>query len=509
MKTLATITALYEAIRRIGLSDDLDQLLDEVLEQAQELIGFDHCALMLYDPERELLGVKRVRGYGERASEVCRIELRRGEGLSGWAVEHGTAVRVNDVSRDPRYVAGLRAAKSNLAVPLIVAHEVAGVINVESDRRNAFTQEHEKLLTVLGSQVALAILAARARERLQRRIRELNALYRISQLAAAQDRLEDTLSAILAVTEELVPEGQVAILLQDDTNRCLRVAQARGYEEGVELLRIPFGQGVTGRCAEEGTVQLVNDVRSNADYIPGVAGARSEIALPLKVEGRVIGVLNAESLTPDAYEEDHVRALGVIAQQAAIVIRSAQLNEEARRLAITDPLTGLHNRRHFVQALDDHLRRARRYRSRMALLMIDADCLKATNDTHGHLVGDRALQQVAGVLRGAFRDTDEVSRIGGDEFAALLLEADGERGEAIGRRIQEAVRTIDLRDEEGRAVRVTVSIGIALFPECGTEGRDLLREADRALYEAKRAGRDALVVADVSPPTAEAAASPA
>lgn len=496
MSELTSLTSLYEGTRRIGLSDSLSDVLDTVLEQAQELIGFDHCALMLYDPETEVLSVRRVRGYGDRSADVLRLRLRKGEGLSGWAVAHRQAVRVNDVTQDPRYVVGLQEARSNLAVPLIVLHEVAGVINVESERPDAFTEEHEKLLTVLGSQAALAILAARARERLQRRIGQLNALYRISQLAAAQDRLEDTLASILAVTEELVTEGQVAILLVDEETRSLVVRDARRSAGESGGVRIPLGQGITGKCAASGEVIVVDDVHQEPAYLEGVAGARSQVALPLKVEGRVIGVLNAEAPTAGAYSPDQVRALSVVAHQAAAVIRSAQLNEEARRLAVTDPLTGLHNRRYFVDKLEEHLQRARRYGHSMALVLADADSLKALNDRHGHLTGDRALQVFADMLRQSLRDTDELARIGGDEFAALLLEAGEERATTVVERLRQGLRQARLLSETGEPLDLSLSVGVALFPGHGSDARRLLQLADQALYRAKRSARSALVLVD-------------
>lgn len=489
MGHLGTLKALYEATRSIGLADDLDGLLDDVLRRAQELIGFDHGALMLYEESDRSLRVRRVRGYGDRAEDVRGLVLPLGTGLTGWAAAHREAVRVPDVREDPRYVAGLPECRSNLAVPLVVANEVAGVINVESERCDAFTAEHEKLLTVLGSQAALAILAARARGRLRERIQELDALFRISQLASNPGDLEGILDAILEVTEELVPEGRVALLLRDRTTDCLRVRAARGYLDGVELLRIPPGVGITGRCVELGHPVVVPDIREDPGYIPGIEGARCEIALPLKVEGKVIGVLNAESSRPAAYPQDQVRVLTVIAHQAAVVIRSSELNEEARRLAITDALTGLHNRRYFVDKLEEHLGRARRYDQRLGLILVDSDHLKSVNDEHGHLTGDRALQTVADALRSAFRETDELARIGGDEFAAVLLEAGPDRTRALLSRFRETVRDLTISTPSGAPIRVSVSAGIAFFPDDGTTATELLRAADLALYGAKREGR--------------------
>jgi diguanylate cyclase (GGDEF)-like protein len=495
MSDLASLTALYDSARRIGLSDSLDQLLENILDQAQDLIGFDHCALMLYDAHTGRLSVRKVRGYGERAGTVLSLGLSRGEGLSGWAAEHRQAVRVSDVSGDSRYVTGLKECRSNLAVPLVVANEVAGVLNVESESLDAFTEAHEKLLTVLGSQAALAILASRARERLRQRIDQLNAVYRISQLASGQDDLDATLASILEVTEELIPDGHVALLLIDEASRSLVVRAARNYREGVELLQIPLGEGVTGRCALSGEVVVADDLAAEQNYIVGVEGARSEIAIPLKVEGRVIGVLNAESQTAHAYGEDRIRPLSVIAQQAAVVIRAAQLNEEARLLAVTDPLTGLHNRRYFVDKLEEHLARAARYGEELALVFVDSDHLKLINDRHGHLSGDRSLQAVAQVMRDALRSSDELARIGGDEFAALLLDAGPDRALAVSERLQRFVRGLGLTSDQGDLIPLTISIGVALFPSDGADAMSLLREADQALYRAKDRGRDRLALA--------------
>lgn len=490
MNELQTLTALYHATCRIGLSDNLDELIEAVLGHARELLRFDHLAILLYEPDSGRLRVSRAIGYHGNEAEVRTLTLPRGRGLCGWAVEHRQAVNLGDVTRDPRYVAGLPDCRSNLVVPLLVSNQIAGVFNVESREEHAFSETDEKLLTVLGSQAGLAILAHRARERLQQRIDQLNALYRISQLASGQDDLDTTLAAILSVTEELVPDGHVAVLLLDEASRSLAVRASRGYSEGVQLLRIPVGRGLTGRCAETGEVEIAGDVSAVADYIEGVRGARSEIALPLKVEGRVIGVLNAESETPAAYTEDHVQPLQVVAQQAAVVIRAAQLNEEMRRLAVTDPLTGLHNRRFFVEKLDDHVRRAQRYGDELALLLIDCDRLKHINDVHGHLSGDRALQAVADVMKITLRESDVLARLGGDEFAALLVEADRDRAEAVVGRLRRTIASLKLMSDEGGQIELSASVGMALFPEAGAGANALMREADVALYDAKRASQD-------------------
>ena len=296
MSELAVLTDLYDATRAIGLADSLDQVIDDILDRAQELIGFEHCALMLRDEADGQLTVERIRGYGDRADAVLGMTIEQGEGLSGWAAERRQAVRVGDVKGDPRYLQGLREARSNLAVPLVVGNEVPGVINVESERPDAFTERHEKLLTVLGAQAALAILAGRARHRLQERLSQLDALYRISRLASRMRDLDETLRRILAITRRIAPEGQVAILLLEPEGH-LRVRAAEGYKEGVEELTIPLGEGITGHCAATQETVVVDEV----DARPlGLAPRWGEYRVPLPDDGRkhTVKLTSRECLQP-------------------------------------------------------------------------------------------------------------------------------------------------------------------------------------------------------------------
>lgn len=492
---LSALSDLYEATRSVGLSDTLDDTVDDVLDRAQELIGFEHCALMLLDRSAGELTVERVRGYDDKVDEIRGMTIGLGEGISGWAAEQRSAARVGDVTRDPRYIQGLPEARSNLAVPLVVGNEVAGVINVESERTNAFTEEHEMLLTVLGTQAALAILAARARRRLRDRIDHLDALFRISRLASREQDLDRTLRRILDITSEITPQGQVALLLRTEDDD-LEVRAAEGYRESVTDLTIPIGEGTTGRCAATGETVVVDDVREDPDYIPGVSGGRSEIAVPLRVEDRVIGVLDAEATVPGAFGEEEERTLSVVAQQVAAVVHTIQLHERTREMAVTDPLTGLHNRRYFVTRLESQLRRAERYDEELALLLLDCDDLKRVNDEFGHYCGDRALELVADLLRRSLRESDERARLGGDEFACLLLSADGARARRVARRLRDAFAESRIESEDGELIDVSVSIGGALYPRDARNLEGLIRRADDALYTAKRRGAGELEIPD-------------
>jgi len=497
-KALGTLDALYESTRALGLHDTLEELLAEVLERARELIGFEHAAVMLLDEESGRLTVEHLSGYGDQAEEIRRTSLASGQGLAGWAAANRESVRVGDVSQDPRYVSGLEEAQSNLAVPLIIGNRVAGVINVESERLDAFTPEHEKMLTVLGTHAALGILTFQTQAALRQRIDQLSALYRISNMASQAGALGATLNSMLEIAAEVLPQGEAAILLLDESNKTLRVAAGQGYQSAVRFLEIPVGQGITGRCAQTGVTQVVHDIDGLEDeeaYIPGVPGARSEVAVPLIADGMIIGVFNAESVQPHAFNDEHVQTLTVIARQAAEVIRSAQLLQETRRLAVTDALTGLFNRRHFNQQLEENVSRAARYDEPLALIFLDVDHFKSVNDRFGHHAGDRCLQALARTLRENVRDSDQIARIGGEEFAVLLIRADRELALSIAERLRDRIDDLIIEEDPPLPVHLTASLGIAFFREDGDDPRSLMRSADRALYTAKRLGRNRVVIA--------------
>jgi diguanylate cyclase (GGDEF)-like protein len=166
-----------------------------------------------------------------------------------------------------------------------------------------------------------------------------------------------------------------------------------------------------------------------------------------------------------------------------------RVETELQHLSVHDPLTGLLNRRGFEIELDRHDARVRRYGPAGALFVIDLDGLKAVNDTDGHDAGDEALTGVAEVLRARLRATDAIARLGGDEFAVLLPQADETAATRVAESVVHLIRSRSL-ESDGAARNLRASIGVVLFDEASPSGRDLLADADRAMYAAKIAGGD-------------------
>jgi diguanylate cyclase (GGDEF)-like protein len=196
----------------------------------------------------------------------------------------------------------------------------------------------------------------------------------------------------------------------------------------------------------------------------------------------------------DEFDEADLDTLRTFAGQAAVAVDNVRVHEEAQRLSVTDSLTGLFNHRSLRDVLKRESERAGRFGRRLAVLVLDLDHFKEINDRHGHAAGDAVLVEFAQRLRHEIREVDVAFRQGGEEFALLLPETDEVGGVAVAERLGEAIRRVPIEINENH-VTVTVSIGVAVFPDHAKSGPAVLRAADEALYAAKTAGRDTFRVA--------------
>jgi two-component system cell cycle response regulator len=214
------------------------------------------------------------------------------------------------------------------------------------------------------------------------------------------------------------------------------------------------------------------------------------ISVPLRTGAGVLGVLNLyDRVDGQPFDDADLETIQSFAGQAAVAIDNVLLHQEAQRLSVTDALTGLGNYRFFQQNLAREVDRAARFGRPLSLLMLDLDRFKQVNDAHGHQVGDAVLMQVADRIREEVREVDVVARYGGEEFVVVLPETGEEGAQQLAGRVCERIRGVPLHTSAGD-LEVTVSIGVAVYPEHGDSPSSLVRAADQALYVAKREGRD-------------------
>jgi diguanylate cyclase (GGDEF)-like protein len=218
-------------------------------------------------------------------------------------------------------------------------------------------------------------------------------------------------------------------------------------------------------------------------------------AEPLKAgDPAVLGTLVLGSTCAGVFDQERMRQLELVALQAGESVLRARLFDATERLATTDGLTGLTNHRTFQGRLDEHLHSAQRYGRKVSLVICDIDHFKSVNDTYGHPVGDQVLKGVAKVLAKEARTTDVVARYGGEEFALVMPETDTAGAMVIAERIRERIGKLVTETEQG-PLRVTMSLGVATYPQDAELKAELVERADGCLYHAKRHGRNQCVAA--------------
>jgi diguanylate cyclase (GGDEF)-like protein len=218
---------------------------------------------------------------------------------------------------------------------------------------------------------------------------------------------------------------------------------------------------------------------------------RSQMVAPMLSQGKVVGALETKSRKVGGFSLQDQRTFSILASSAGMAIENALLHQKTEELTITDELTGIYNYRFFVQKLEDELKRAKRYHQPLSLLMIDIDWFKKYNDNYGHLFGNQILRTLTGVIKSCIRDVDILSRYGGEEFVVILPQTSKEDAKNIGERIRQKVEQFEFKDNaETLLVKLTVSLGLATYPENGEAEEELTAKVDQALYLAKGKGKN-------------------
>jgi len=325
---------------------------------------------------------------------------------------------------------------------------------------------------------------------------------------------EDLQEVLRRIVECLVRNLPVAIasiiLLDDDGSHFIEEVWAGDLDLYPSELAHgwPVSVGAAGRCARTGQAQLINDVDSDPDYVPGNTAVRSEYLVPIRHRERLHGVLNIESTRADFFHPETRAVFDAIAAQVAGAIHLARVvaeleaaNRKLELLSMSDGLTGIANRRCFDERIAAAWEWLAAEGTELALLLVDADAFKPLNDAHGHLYGDECLRELARLCtRFAQGPDDLVARFGGEEIVLLLPGRDLAQAAALGETLRRDVEAAEMVHENSQvAPYVTVSIGVsAVRPGPAHSPEMLIDAADRALYAAKAQGRNRVVARAIS-----------
>ena len=434
--------SVLNEIARIANHDlELRPMLQRITDTLARTFGWEFVALVTVSDDRRTFLCEAL-----TSSVPTEVHVGYGRPLgSGVVGEVAAAQRpllLDDVREHANYVETLPGGLSELCVPLFHSGQLVAILNLESTRLAAFHNELPLLLTV-AEQIAPAIANARLYSELQERAGLMAMMSELSRTALEATDLEQLLQRVIEYIRARFPIDVIATLGES------------------EMRETTF-----------------EDIALN---------------VPIIHHGATLGVLRFEARADDAFTPANVLAFEAIADQIAGAINLASIrhdleeaNARLQRLSMLDGLTGIANRRHFDEALNVEWRRSIRSHAPLSLLMIDIDAFKPYNDAHGHQAGDECLRHVGALLAELLhRAGDLVARYGGEEFAVLLPETDAGHARQVAEMLRERVAA---------AAQVTISIGLStIVPELATAAFVLVADADAALYEAKRSGRNRVV----------------
>ncbi|MEX1170603.1 MAG: EAL domain-containing protein [Chloroflexota bacterium] len=499
-RTLAArLRVIAELAARLSRLQDVPGIAHTIVAETRQLIDYDTIRVYRVDTDTGWCEPIAFQGDGGATDRDGRpLRVRVGEGLTGWVAEHGQAIRLADAGQDPRAITpeSSGAPASALLVPMIYEQTVHGVLVVSKDGLDQFDADDETTLAIFAGYAAHAIVNATSMQKLQRQQIELeHQLEGQRRLLEVNERLLSTLEPagvldlIADSLKAIVPYDSLTVYRADREAGVRRAVIARDrFAELILAHESPLGIGISGWVIDHGEAVCANQAHLDprSVQVPGTPfEPEAMIVVPLLVDGLPIGTLNIGRMgeAEAAFSPNEFELTQLFAGQASIALQNAEIHGAVRIRADQDALTGLRNHGSFQRELGDAVAGGGRP---FSILMLDMDAFKAFNDACGHPAGDSLLAAIAHAMTGATRDGDRLYRYGGDEFAAILPGADRNAAHDVAERIRRAV--VDLSTKTGGPT-VTISVGVACYPDDGLTKDALVGVADRAMYLAKPTGR--------------------
>jgi len=398
---------------------------------------------------------------------------------------------------------GIGAGAAAIAVPVLEGPHLRGVLC--ADRPTPFADDARELLVDAAAQLVRAVQAEQVFRAVERAKYEHERFFQATALLGRALTPEQVMETAFDAAAAIVECDAAAITLYDRDKSRHRVAAVR-LRPGTEPL---LDAAALAGLEFKDNAGLAAMVVKNRHYLPAggeprevtapiytkrvkLDEARSLLVLPLVAADEAIGTLMLAARAEKRFGADVREMLGVIATQVAVSLQNGLLYKRMETMATTDGLTGLTNHRTFQDRFAQLLDRAERHGHHAALLLCDVDFFKKVNDNYGHPVGDEVLRRVARVLEQVARKIDITARYGGEEFAVVLESSTAEQARQVGDRLRQEVGKLVVETEKG-PLRVTMSIGVASFPDDAKDRATLIERADHALYHAKHSGRNQVV----------------
>jgi diguanylate cyclase (GGDEF)-like protein len=474
LETGRTLTATLSA-------SELYATIHRETARALETAGF---CISLYDQGRDLARIVYC-AHGDRVLDAD-VSFR---GSDSEVIRSQSASFVGDGASDGALLAVAgepgRSWGSSMSAPMVHQGRVMGLISVHSRDAGAYAEDDLKLLQGIADIAAIAIDNALKFSEIEQRRREAEQIEEIGRALTSRLESKEVLGKVVQAALDVLDLDGAAVWLCDGPEPALaRVAEADGD------IRLPLGavwniEGELERTLlQDRRPVVLDDLEGNPlvpEHLREQLSGGSAAGVPITVGGQVAGILTAGSRSPRRFGPDETAVLSRLARQSSVALQNALLHENLQALSLTDPLTGLPNRRRLQIHLDQEVAAARRGRA-LSIVILDIDNFKQINDAYGHLTGDDILRAFGEILVDENRTMNLVARYGGDEFVSVLSESSIEGARQYVERMTHRVRQDEIMARHG----VSVSVGVAEFDRTWMKSvEDVLREADLDMYAAK------------------------
>lgn len=361
-----------------------------------------------------------------------------------------------------------------------------GILTADSSRYQAFSTADRDILGMFSHQVAKILQRERLYPSIRRLVNNMKLLHEGSARLLSSLNMDVVVKNLIDGAQKVAPSGVVFFTVKD---KDVEIAQESGLNLDGEKIQSIKGTFIDMALKNKEKMYF-SDVRNYRSPMPFKTKSIGSIfLLPLLYERELLGILVLLMDKRDALSPQQRELLEVLCNQASASLANAKFHAEIERLAISDGLTGLFNHRHFQERLTQEMRRLERLTGSLAVLILDIDYFKRVNDTYGHPVGDAVLKGVADIISTTIREIDIAARYGGEEFAIILPGTEARGAMKMAERLRKTIME-EKYSGEGDTFRVTVSIGVSAYPDGVKSKEELIDRADKALYHAKRAGRN-------------------
>jgi diguanylate cyclase (GGDEF)-like protein len=496
-----SLTLLNQITRQALQARGFMPMLETITEQICQLFSADTCLTALWDVAKKTPVLQMANGYQADwvMSSDCQPSIRI---ISGALLNSPRVLPIYEPTLspwfNPRLVKRLES-QSMLVLPLIAKEDKLGVILISYRYKHTFTAIELAFGEQAANQIALAISKEYALDVAQHRAKELGALQKATTALLSTLELDALLGQILDAAMSAIPAAERGILylVEPETGQ-LQLRAAQGSEDPrIQLFKPTSRDSYAARAVRNCQPLLIDNIDSEPSRPSDEDFMNSSIMLslivaPLHTEERVFGAIVLGASYASAFNNDDLQLLVSFAVTATTALQNAQLHAAVQQQAVTDPLTGIYNRRGFFELAEHEIIRAQRFQRPLSLILMDVDLLKGINDHYGHLMGDRVLSSISAGCSSELRQVDIIARYGGDEFIAMLPETGLTEAIMVADRLRKRASNITLTAENGETIRITLSAGVAdLLP--GDTLKTLIERADQALYRAKQSGKNQII----------------